>query len=436
MKKALLFSLLATLLMTSCLKDGLNDFDALNHEMVFHGTVNPTLGVPIGMGSATIFDMLQMVQMSEASMEINSNGIVTIVYDTSIRDTIDIENSKKGNHTGAKTDIVHVARNVYSGSTPIDLFENIEFLDNAEVEVDSLLVNVGAYIKAMARPGAMEAMDSFHVHVYYDSLNIDVVGKDGTLHHVYSHPDSIPIDSLIIGQYVTLFNNTDISSAINHRPTELRYSARMNIAFEAAFFGANFNENKFVADSIGITAVDVDADVKVSFPISAYINNLNYKTDIEFSPSFRLDDLTIDSSMLYIDCQNGIPLDFLLRVQFLDSTDAVMCDVLDPAYTTVAGANVVLDPATNLYVSSSPRQTLVNIPITEEVFNSLLKTRKIRLDATLNTTDTGNPARKRVSIKATDELSLRVWAKLKPNYTIDYGIGGNDDQEGQKGGLR
>ena len=64
MKKGIFFVVLASLFMTSCLKDGFNDFDALQHPMYFHGTVNPTLGVPIGTGSANIYDMLKMVKLA------------------------------------------------------------------------------------------------------------------------------------------------------------------------------------------------------------------------------------------------------------------------------------------------------------------------------------------------------------------------------------
>ena len=103
MKKLSIFLVLASLLMTSCLKDGFNDFNALNYPMSFHGEVSPTLGVPIGSGSATIFDMLQMVQISYAKMEVDSRGILTIVYDTSMPWHVDFDNSKGTKGGGAKS---------------------------------------------------------------------------------------------------------------------------------------------------------------------------------------------------------------------------------------------------------------------------------------------------------------------------------------------
>lgn len=434
MKKTAFLFVLASLMMTSCLKDGFNDFEALQHGMAINGTVSPTLGVPIGIGSATIYDMLKMVQISSASMEVDDRGIITIAYDTVASWHLDLE-SEKGSRA-KDADIVHIARNQISGSVAIDLFDNLHILDDAAIEVDSLLVYVKTYVKAEANSNAMQAMQDYHVHVYYDQLNLSVVGQDNVVYPVYpdatTSADSISIDQLIAGQYVTIFNNTDISNAINKRPKELRYSARMNIAFEAAFFSATMSENEFVADSIGVKSVDIDGDIKVRFPVSAYLNDLSYQTDINFTPSFHLDDLVIDSSMLYMECQNGIPMSLLIRAQFVDGNDQVLCDILDPVQTEVAGADVELNPTTNLYTSVGAKQTLIQIPITKEVFDNLLETKKIRINVKLNTTPTGNPDRKRVSIQADDKLQLRVWAKLRPNYELNYEIGGNNEEGGEQ----
>lgn len=441
MKKLSIFLVLASLMMTSCLKDGFNDFEALGHPMSFHGTINPTLGVPIGTGSATIFDMLNMVQISYAKMEVDSRGIITITYDTTTSWHVNID-SKKSKGPSTKTgDIVHVVRKDINGAVAIDLFQNMDILNDADIEVDSLLVYFKAYLQAEANDSALQAFENYHVQVYYDSLYINVVGQDNQLYHIYPGPndiqDSIPIDSLIAGQYVTLFNNTDISTAINKRPKEIRYGARMNIAFEAEFFATNISENDFVIDSLGVTAINIDGDIKVRFPVSAYLNNLSYQTDIQFTPSRLLNDLIVDSSMIYMDCQNGIPLTLLVRAQLLDENDQVLCNVFEPAQTEVEGADVALNPATNLYTSTGPKGTLVQVPVTRSMFESLLETRKIRLTAGISTSPTGNPARNRVSIQADDMLQMRVWAKLKPEYTLDFELGGSDTtQNGEKGGVR
>ena len=350
MKKTLLPILLVSLLFTSCLKDGFNDFEALKHPLAISGTVSPTLGVPVAQGSATIFDMLKMVQISHASMEVNENGILTIAYDTSNTWHIDVNNSKRPRKSSSPKsgEVVHIWQKTIDGHVSVDLFKNIQGLENAELEVENLMLNVNAYIKAQANQTTEHALDSFHVQVYYDSLYIDVIGKDNT-HTVIPLNDSVPIDSLIIGQNIKLFDNYDISSTINHRPVEIRYGARMNIAFEAEFFSSGISESDFVVDSLGINSVDINADIKVRFPMTAYINNLDYETDIDFAPSFSFRNLTIDSSMLMLKCDNSIPLSLLLRAQLVDSNDVVLCDLLDPIMTEVEGADVTYNSSINMY---------------------------------------------------------------------------------------
>ena len=430
MKKALLPLFLVSLLFTSCLKDGLNDFEALKHPLAINGTVSPTLGVPVAQGSATIFDMLHMVQISHSSMEVNENGILTIAYDTTNTWHIDVNNSKRSRKSTPKSnDIVHIWQKSIDGHVAVDLFKNIQGLDNAELEVENLMLNVQAYIKAQANQTTEHALDSFHVHVYYDSLFIDVLGKDNS-HTIIPLNDSVPIDSLIHGQNITLFDNYDISSTINHRPVEIRYGARMNIAFEAEFFSSGITESDFVVDSLGINSVDITADIKVRFPMTAYINNLDYETDIDFAPSFSFRNLTIDSSMLWLKCDNSIPLSLLLRAQLVDSNNVILCDLLDPALTEVAGADVTYNSAINMYVSSNPKETLVSIPVTESVFNALLRTKKIRLKATLNTSATNNTTQNRVAIQASDRLQLLLTAKVKPSYDLNINLNGGDSEEG------
>ena len=201
----------------------------------------------------------------------------------------------------------------------------------------------------------------------------------------------------------------------------------MNIAFEAAFFASNITENDFIADSIGVTSVDIDADVKVEFPISAYINNLSYQTDINFEPSFHLGDLVIDSSYLFLTLENGIPLSLDVNAKFINEAG----DSTKILNTTVGGA-----PVTNTapYVSNGKTTTLDTIIVTKEVFDALLETKKIRVKAGLNTTD--NDLQKRVSIKADDKLEIKLSALLHPSYNMNFDLGNGQEGDNQEGGSK
>ena len=417
MKRLPLLIILASLMMTSCLKDGLHDFDALKNPISVEGTVNPTLGVPIAYGSLSLFDVINMIQQTVADLEVDDNGIISIVYDTTQHWNVPFE-SGKGSGLMNSSDIVHVARKEIKGVVAIDLFNQISELDNAEMEVDSLKVNLNAFIKADAHDSTLQRMNEYHVHVYYASLFLDVKGKDNS-HKIFYIGDSITIDSLIQGQNIVLFDNTDISDAINKRPVEITYGARMNIAFEAAFFGTGLSEDDFVSDSLGVNAVDIDANIKVSFPISTYINNLGYETDISFSSSFDPQELSIDSSALYIECDNSIPLALQLRCQLKDESDIVLGDLLNPIVTTLA--------------APGSKKTTIEIPVTRDIFDKLQKTKKIHLNAMLNTADLNPPARVKVAVRATDKLDLRIYAKVQPSYNFSFNLtGGNTEEGGSK----
>lgn len=431
MRKITLIAVLSCLLFSSCLKDGFNDFDALRQPMSFHGQINPTLGVPIGEGSATVFDMINMVQFSTASMEIGYDSILTVTYDTNMSFHINLNESKHKGPAPKDDNIVHVAHRNIQGSVAVDLFDNIALLDTTGLEVDSLLVYLKAFVKASAEDSlnTINTIHDYHVQVYYDQLTLSVVGQDDLVYNILALDDSIPIVNLLHGEYITLFNNTDISTIINKRPKEIRYTARMNIAFEAAFFAmSGLSEDQFVADSIGIQVVDIDADLKARFPISAYINNLQYTVDINFSPSFRLDNLEIDSSMIFLDCFNGIPLALSIHALFVDENDNILCDVVN---TEIDGAPVTL--VNGHYIATGPKESLLEIPVTLTVYNALMNTAKIRLTAGVHTSEASN--HRRVAIRANDELFVRAYAKIKPNYVIDIDFN-QDSTETSKGGAQ
>lgn len=436
MKKPVLLALLACVMLTSCEKI-VGDLDTFNHPIEIQGTVNPTLGVPVAHGSVSVYDILQMVQVTAATIEVEDDGLITIVYDTNIKQTVLIENDKrakwfhkKSSTKGSKSaNYVDTAHNSIQGSIIIDMFDNIDSsLNGASIEVDNLYVNVNAFVQAKAREGAREAMDSFHVAVFYDSLYLSAIGKDGSIRRI-DLPHVVTIDSLIDGENITLFDKEDISEVINKRPVEIVYGARMNIAFESEFYETD--ASSFVADSIGIDSVIIDSDIKVEFPFSAYIKDLSYNTDLIFEPSFNLGDLTIDSSMLILYCENGLPLALDLAASLVDSLGNDLGILLDPSPTTLNGAPVGPD-ASGHYSSIGKSHSELMIPITASVFKNLLKTKAIRLQAVLNTTSTGSTANKNVAIKATDLLDIVVTAKIKPSYPFTFGV----NNKGQKGGQR
>ena len=439
MKKIAFLALTACMIFTSCEKI-VGDLDFLDHDMEIQGTVNPTLGVPVAHGSVSVYDLLQMVQVTEATIEIGNDNIVTIVYDTNIEHRVAIDNDGKAwrkgfrkNHYKA-TNYVDTAHNSIQGAVKVDIFDNIDSsLNGASIEVDNLFVNIGAFVIAESRENALNAMNAYHVTVFYDSLFLSAIGKDGSEQRV-DLPNVVPVDSLIQGQYIKLFDKEDISQVINKRPVEIRYGVRMNIAFAAEFYETDVTASEFVADSVGIDSVNIDADIKVEFPVSTSIRDLTYNTDLKFAPSFNLGDLSLDESMLILYCDNGLPLALDLTAALIDSTGNELCKILDPTPTTLNGAPVGSDG--NGHISAVGKShTELKVPITASVFDNILKTKGIRIEAVLNTTPTGSATNNKVAIKSNDMLDILVTAKIKPSYPFSYDLNNNNNNS-SKGGQK
>ncbi len=436
MKKRLLFLAAACMAFTACLKDGFNDFEALRHPLHLQGEINPTLGVPIGDATANINDLLNMFQTVGAYVDVDDNGIIAFVYDTEYQDTIYFENSKSKGH--ASKSVVYTTQQVVEGEAEIDLFSNIDLLDDSELSVEQVLVSISTYTISDSKPQTDSLLGTQGVSIFYDSITLSVVGEDNQVHEIISAGElpNLNLDSLIHGQSLDLIRDRNINGIINYRPKLIRYTARLNITFDESFFagGITSDPSQLVADSLGINYIYIDADVHARFPLSLSLNKLNYNTDIAFASSFNMENLIVDSSVIYLECTNGIPLNLQLAGSLVDAGGNVLCRLFDPTPTILQASEVAFDATSGHYVSSTPTSTILAISVTREVYNALQNTTALRLEANLSTQETGNPANNNVAIRSTDQLAIRVYAKLKPTYHIDIPIGGKT-MGNEKGGV-
>lgn len=439
MKRNIILFALVGLLASSCVKDG--DFDALNNDLSLHGVVNPVLGIPIASGSVTVHDFIHMVQISDAKVETGSDDVITIYYDDTTHNVIDLEGKKPLKvKNGSKSTGRVIVEKPQEGSVTVDLFENLTFMDTNQIEVDSILVYLDAYVKAAAENIAYttQAIQNYHVLVYYNHLNLTVEGQNGdtrVLKSKYNQPgDSLAINELLNGEHIILFDNEDISEAINMRPKIIRYSVKMNIEFTPEFFASNLDENSFVVDSIGINQIDLDTYLKAKFPIAAYMKDLSYPVDIDMELSTEMDNLTIDSSYFYLKYSNGIPIDLALDLKLLDANGNPLCTLLTQNEGLIKGAPVKRDTQTGRIVADGESKNSIPILITKNVYDNLMNAKKLRLDGLLNTSTLSNSVgNDRVTVTADDKLSLLIYFIGHPSYEIDIDMGSSDDK---KGGVR
>lgn len=443
MKKSIFFALIACLMATSCEKI-LGDIDFLKQDMAIQGTVSPTLGAPIAHGSISLNDLINMVQVTEAKIEVDENDYVTIVYDDTSSNTVNFESKRKhgrsfkGNRKSDGDSDTSTSR--FNGSLPIDIFNNIDSsLNGANVSIGSLYVDLGTFLHANTQQDAsttLDLMDSFYVYAYLDSIYLTAIDKHGNTNTLFFDSVMIPADSLVLGHHFNLLKQADIKEFINMRPVEIEYGANINIVFTSEFWAKDsLDAADFVFDSIGINSIDILADIKANFPVATQIQGLTYNQNLTFAPSFDLKDLTIDSSEIVLTFNNGLPLELGITATLIDSTDYGGIDSLDlVTNATLRGAPVVLD-GNNRYVSSGKNPSTIKIPVTKKIFDFLIRTNAIRLSAMLSTTSTGDATNPTVTVKSSDVLDVYVTAKLKPSYPLDIDVSGNsNDNNNEEGG--
>lgn len=439
-KLSSLLLIVASLTFSSCLKDGFDDFEALQHDFTLEGEVNPTFVLPIGHGSATIHDLLTMVQESESYVEVDDRGILTISYSADTLFKIDLEEGSKKKQRGAKdgSEISNVVHHPFDGVQDIDLFNKMEIVDTATFEVDSILVSLDAFVKAFEAYGTRQKVEDFGVRFFFDQLYLDVVGSDNRVYNIIAKQDTVWLDSIFDNQYIQLFNNTDISAAVNKRMKQVRYGGVLNIAITEDFYANSADD--FVTDSLQITEIDIDGHIDVRFPISAYIDNLYYEQDIDLKSSIELDNISVDSSAIHLDIDNGLPLALIVSAELRDSNNHYLCNLLNDSL--IDGASLKpLDSAhpNGTQVTNQPTVSKIRIGINKNVWDALPKTRRIHFKAGLRTSDNGSHAH--VAIRDTDLFGFKLWAYLHPSVSLDFNLTGDDNNNNsngnnQKGGAQ
>ena len=73
--KTITFAIIATLLVSSCMKEG--DFSELKHPIIFEGDFDPVLGIPFAKMSANMGDIVKLFDSTEtSSVYIDSNDFL------------------------------------------------------------------------------------------------------------------------------------------------------------------------------------------------------------------------------------------------------------------------------------------------------------------------------------------------------------------------
>src|SRR5574344_187267 len=441
-KKTLIAAVIVScsVLATSCLKDGMNDFEGLNHPMQLQGTFNPNLGVPVGSADITLSDLMSSFNPDADLLQIDTtNDMVTLTYDTTMHSnfTFDDEQSTKYMHhksgrflmnpravkgysytpkTASDTTGIHHEH--FGDSIVLNLFDMMSSLP-ANFQVKNANANLSAFVKAHVNARTHEMLTRYGLHAYIDSLSLTAVNSNGATFSLPISQTAFYVNDLVAGQNIDLLENADLAGLINVKPDKILYSGRLTVLVSHEFFGMDLSS--FMADSLGIDSIGVDSHLNLKFPLSVSFEDLAYDTEIKIGNNVDIKDLQLDSSALILELENGLPLRLALNANFVDSLGNTTASLFDADEVVIDGGKLSYSSSTDTYVVNTPTTTVLRAPLNTERMNALLHAKTLAIHAKVATSSNLDNAKTQpiVSLLGSDSLHIRLYAQVHPRLTVN-----------------
>lgn len=453
MTKRLLFSVLALCmfsLMTSCLKNGMDDFEGIKHPFQVHGSFDPKLGIPVGQAEMTVKQMLTMLNVQNGMITYDEDShLMSVKYQDTSENHFDFDQMKSktrklrvARRNGSKdgsSNLVVLYSDLMTGSMEIDLFNNLG-IANYNLLFNGVKASMSCNLKGEGTLSASTIHDH-GLYVYIDSLQLHAYGRGGNevrvpfLDSLYSLQDFMDPQ----GQDVTLLDNTDVTALLNIAPTGIRYTARINLAIDAtelAFWGLSMGgtiDESFISDSLQIDAITATSIIGAEIPLALHFENMSYESDINFNfgQNIEINGLEIDNSYIGLEFENGTPLVLEVDASFTDSLGNVLAPIVDNV--AIEGATIRLNPnGDGSYIVSQPTRSMLQVPVNAQTIRALTTARNIHITATASTstnTGTGIQNNAVVSIQDDNKLKVRAFVVAHPNIDITIPITGTNDDE-------
>lgn len=428
---------LSLLCFTSCLKD--EDKDLFSKPFVISGEMDPNIGTPIANAELNITDLLGMLQSFEAYVNVDpATNQLTVSYDTVVSNVIPFGSSKSACRSSVVRNAGENIRLVtpFTGVIDIDLFQNIELLDN--VSFQEIYTSLVSDILINATDQMAELIEVHHVLAYIDSLQFVAYGAD-------------PSDSLALDiqdnrisiqpqrtQTLTILDNSDISPLVNISPRKIRYRADLVIEVPPTEMMTIVTMTDFVADSLTIRSIHMDNHIDIHFPMSMCMRDLQYSFATPLSLGGGLDSILsgvasgsiradLDTASLIIKATNGIPFSILLNCNMLDADSNVLFPLTQSA-SPIQGAPVQpADFNPSVYVASGTQTSYITVPLDQTRLEKLGQVAYFELNANLSST--GADANQTISLRADDRLGLELFLKINPHLSFNIPLGGDDDDD-------
>ncbi len=451
MKRGFFFAALLCLAaaITSCVRE--DDLEMLRHPIHVQGEIDPNWGVPVAYGEVNLNDLITMLS-SDYTGYLDTGNIITVVYEDSMRDSVQSNNSKRRRPTGPRF-AGRKDATWYTKDTTIRLNDiELDFFNNSEISslMDSTqlaLRNLWFKFKLGLWGDCSQNVNQY-VRAGFDSLRIFYENRDGEVidfepaHHV-----AIAVNGL--NDTATYRDSLDLASVINSTPRKISGSMRMRLQISSEMISHAISQMSLdeIMDSLNVwfnmTKLVYSCDSRTEIPLIMSIGNLPYSFDVDMSDSSS--SLNIDSMLATIDSgisvevqdsrfrmavENNMPFDIILSATMLDangnpvrdSHGQVAEDLLHA--TTIHAAQVRAMGATGNYESASPSRDTLVVTLNDERLKQFKDAKKLRMKLKMVTPlEPGNASQHCfVAIKRDNFLKLKASIQVHPKVNFDMQV--------------
>lgn len=310
-------------------------------------------------------------------------------------------------------DIIDLYNETEAELTEIDGLEDLsKEIDGIEFTQASLSINYESNIGVPTTIyGAFLGVNGEGTEVYMRGTGPNTsVSATAPISGLYVNGVPIPADSLIkfelqpsvsgnLESFSLTFDETNstVTQFLNNLPSEIRFIGKSVV-----------NESGGVATIS--TPLEFNPTISVNLPLAFSTSDETIFSDTTETTALQDlpqpgDDTNLTEGLLNISYDNGLPLGFGLKLEFIDefgNTFLTLPSDLNETYDLL-GAQV--DPVTRFATTSTV--DALQIALTDEQLSQLYQTASIKIESGLNTTQNSE-----VKFRSTDQISLSISAKI------------------------
>ncbi|MGX8712937.1 MAG: hypothetical protein ACSW8I_04540 [bacterium] len=435
MKKTLFFAaMLATVCaMTSCVKG--SDLELLRHPVHVVGeSIDPTFGIPVAYGDLDMNDILQKLGTDYSGYVDPDSTTITLIYEAQFDSTIEVNTSLKkksmapATRKGIRsrkdgTDDWVTFKQTQHKSVSIDFFKSVQ--SYGDIEFDAIWLDITTGVKAEFSDNTM----ADYVEVSFDSIMLTYLPMDATVPQYKAINDTIVLNNLIVGD-TKKFKRIDLSDVVNSAPTAIDVAFRLNFKMSPDYVTLMIENEGFEywLDTMKVTKFQYDADIKVTMPLSIGIGNMQYDFPVSLGEgikSINLDSIVksmnegltvdIDSSILTLKMDNGIPLNITLSADLCDAQGHAFNNLFTDE--TIKAAKLGIDPKdATRWEAIDTTTTNLRVKLDSKQLEDLSKAKTLKLRMAFDSSG------KHVDIKREDKLYMKVYLLVDPRLNIDIEV--------------